>query len=257
MPSPQIEWPPDAQGGVDHPGDRLAEVFADDEAPAHVEQVLVGDRGLAGGHALEPGVGAEAVQAEEQALLQHGAVEILVAVDRVEGVGEADAQVGLLEHVEQAGHRPALADLGLERDQALGLRLLLERRQRDPPATSPQDANVRVLREAAVERLKRLDHVGAHASNEGLGVPRQAERGVVRVPVDLEVGRQILVGVAVAVGTHDPDLLAAQPLAQRFQDADLVGDPVDPLPALAVRLEDGVPPSSGTTPSSGTGSSTG
>src|SRR4051812_30365458 len=59
-----------AQGGVDHASDRLAQVLAGDEAPPNLEQVLVGDRALAGDHALEAGVGAEPVQAEKEALLE-------------------------------------------------------------------------------------------------------------------------------------------------------------------------------------------
>ena len=57
-----------------------------------------------------------------------------------------------------------------------------------------------------------------------------------------EVGRQVLVRVAVAVGAGDPDLLAAELVAQGLERADLVGDPVDARPALRVGVHHGVAP---------------
>ena len=58
----------------------------------------------------------------------------------------------------------------------------------------------------------------------------------------LEVSRQIVVGVAVAVRADHPDFLAAQPLAQGFQHGDFIGDAVDPIPAGGVPLHDGFSP---------------
>jgi hypothetical protein len=60
----------------------------------------------------------------------------------------------------------------------------------------------------------------------------------VGVAVGLEVVREVLVGVAPLVGADDPDLLAAQLLAQRLEGADLV-HAADHAPAgLAGVLED-------------------
>ena len=162
--------------------------------------------------------------------------------DGAEGVGEADAQVGLLQHVEQAGHRPAPADFGLECDQPRGFLLFLQRRERDPSAAALEDANIRVAGQAAVERGERLGHLCPHARDKSACVPRQPEGGVMFVPPDLEIRGQILVGVAVAIRAFDPDLLAAQLLAQRLQRADLIGDPVDLGPALGVTLDHGGAP---------------
>jgi len=64
----------------------------------------------------------------------------------------------------------------------------------------------------------------------------------VLVAAGVEVGRQVLVGISVAVGALDPDLLAAELLAQDLQHADLVGDAVDPRPASGVALQHGIAP---------------
>ena len=56
--------------------------------------------------------------------------------------------------------------------------------------------------------------------------------------VGLEVGWEVLVGVAPFVRADDPDLLAAQPLAQRLKDARLVhaaDDPGRPRESICVR----------------------
>lgn len=49
-----------------------------------------------------------------------------------------------------------------------------------------------------------------------------------RGPVDLKIGREVLVGVAPFVRANDPDLLAAEPLAQRLEDARLIDAADDP-----------------------------
>ena len=53
-------------------------------------------------------------------------------------------------------------------------------------------------------------------------------------PSALEIHGQILVGIAIAIGAFDPDLLATQLLAQRLQRANLIGDPVDPRRAFKI-----------------------
>jgi hypothetical protein len=45
----------------------------------------------------------------------------------------------------------------------------------------------------------------------------------------VEVGGQVLIGIAAAVGDNHPDLLAAELLTQRLEHADFVGDAVDAL----------------------------
>jgi hypothetical protein len=60
----------------------------------------------------------------------------------------------------------------------------------------------------------------------------------VGIAVRLEVVREVLVGVAPLVGADDPDLLAAQLLAQRLEGADLVHAADHPPAGLTGVLED-------------------
>lgn len=68
------------------------------------------------------------------------------------------------------------------------------------------------------------------------------------VVVGVEVLRQVLLGVAPAVGAHHPDLAAADRLPQRLQHAQLVGDALHP----ALLVDDRVTPPGRDDPSSGT-----
>jgi hypothetical protein len=58
----------------------------------------------------------------------------------------------------------------------------------------------------------------------------------------VEVGRQVLVGVAEAVGANDPDLLARQALVQGLQYADLIVDALHADAPLAVHMHDRLQP---------------
>ena len=162
--------------------------------------------------------------------------------DGAEGIGEADAQISFFQHVEQAGHWPAPADFGLERGEACRVFLLFQRRKCDPPTAALEDANKGVRGQPGIERGERRGHVCLHARNESVGVPGKPEGGIVFGPSGLEVRRQILVGIAIAIGAFDPDFLATQLLAQCLQRANLIGDPVDPGPTLGVALDHGVTP---------------
>ena len=79
-------------------------------------------------------------------------------------------------------------------------------------------------------------------ANESVYIPRKPEGGIVLGPPDLEVGRQILVGIAIPIGALDPDFLATQLLAKGLQRANLIGDPVDPGLTLGVALDHGITP---------------
>jgi len=97
-------------------------------------------------------------------------------------VGEADAQVGLLQHVEQPRHRPAPGNLGLERDEAHRLGLALQRRHRDPATTALEDADIPVGGQAAVQGRKGVRHLHLHTPDESFRILRHLEDGVVLVP---------------------------------------------------------------------------
>ncbi len=62
------------------------------------------------------------------------------------------------------------------------------------------------------------------------------KRVVVFAAALLEVGGEVLVGVAATLRAYDPDLLAAQPIAQRLEGRDLIDLAHHPLPATLVLL---------------------
>ena len=69
-------------------------------------------------------------------------------------------------------------------------------------------------------------HAGAQVVHEVRRVKGLADGGVVHVPVGLEVGRQVVLGVSPPVGASHVDLPAPDRLPQRPQDAQLIGDPL-------------------------------
>ncbi len=120
------------QRAVGHDGDRPPQRVDAEVAPPHVGEVLVGHPGLQGRHAPQAGVGPDPVQAEQEPRLQDRPIQGLVGGRALQGLGEVQAQVGLLDHVEQAGHGPGRGDLGLERGQVGRIGLRVERRHGDP-----------------------------------------------------------------------------------------------------------------------------
>ncbi len=64
--------------------------------------------------ALQLGLETQAIQAQQQPAPHLVAVDRLAGRRRCEGGGEADAQVRLLENVQQPRRRPAPTELGVE-----------------------------------------------------------------------------------------------------------------------------------------------
>ena len=87
-----------------------------------------------------------------------------------------------------------------------------------------------------VQRGELGAHLLAQPGGERLGVQGLAQLVVVLGAVDLEVGREVFVGVSPFVRADDPDLLAAQPLAQRLEDARFVDAAHDAGAAAGVGL---------------------
>jgi hypothetical protein len=143
-------------------------------------------------------------------------------------------QVGLLENVQQAGHRPALDELALEADQVNGLGQ--RRQRRDHDLAAQRDRDRRVLRQPAIEHVQPGRHGVLEPGDKHVGLARLAELGVVGLAFGVEVLGQVLVRGCGSGRPDHPDLLAAQPLAQLLQHADLVVDAVDALVALGVGL---------------------
>jgi hypothetical protein len=80
--------------------------------------------------------------------------------------------------------------------------------------------------------------------DEAIGFEWQLQCLIIRYALRLEVGREVLIGIAVSAGTENPDLFAAQLFAKGLQDADLIGDPIDALPPLGILLDNGFSPES-------------
>lgn len=68
-----------AQGPIGHDGDGPAERFDGDVAAPDVGQILVGHSDMAPSHALQTGIGAQPVQAEQQAGLEDGTFQGFVS----------------------------------------------------------------------------------------------------------------------------------------------------------------------------------
>ena len=102
------------QRAVGHDGDRPPQRLDAEIAPPHVGEVLVGHPGSEPRHALQAGVGSDPVQAKQQPRLQDRPIQRLIGGRAFQGLGEVQPQIGFLDHVEQAGHRPGRGDLGLQ-----------------------------------------------------------------------------------------------------------------------------------------------
>jgi len=194
---------------VDHPPGRVAQGVSVDVAPARVQQLLVAEAVPADRQALQPGVGAQAVEAEQQPAPHLVAVDRLAGCRGGEGVGEADAQIRLLEQVEQPCHRPAPTEFDLERAQPRRLWLRFERADHDRVPPTRDKADARVARHPAIEPRQRGRHLRPKRFRERPRLGGQAEALVASAPAHGEVGRQVLVRVAEAIGARHPHLLAA------------------------------------------------
>ena len=64
------------------------------EAPPHIQQVVVAHPVVAGAHPFEPDVGAQSVEAQQQPLLQDRPIQRLAPSDTLELVGEPDPETG-------------------------------------------------------------------------------------------------------------------------------------------------------------------
>ena len=230
------------EGFVDHLCDSAAQMVWGQKATAGVQQVLVRHAVLARGDALEARIGAEGIQAKQEAVLDLGAVEMLARRRAVECLGKLHTEVGFFERIQQIGHRPASSDIGFQRQQIGRLDLSGKRRELDPAACLGEDLDVGVVRQACIEGGERLAQLVLEALDKGVGVQRQPESRVVVGAPSVEILGEILIGVTVAVSTLHPDLLAAQFFAQRLQDADLVAQAVDARPAERVALYHGIEP---------------
>ena len=132
------------------------------------------------------------------------------------------------DHVDQRHLPPAVADGPLQPSQVPRLGLGVQRRELDRAALAVGDPQPVQLGERVVERGELGAHLLPQLGGERGGVQRLVQLLVVLGAVDLEVGREVFVGVSPLVRANNPDLRAAQPLAQRLKDARLVHAADDP-----------------------------
>jgi hypothetical protein len=151
-------------------------------------------------------------------------------------------QGGFGDHVDQRHLPPAVADGLLQAPQVPRLGLRIQGRELDRAALAVGDPQP----VQAGQRVVQGGELGAHLlpqpGGERGGVQRLVELLVVLGAVDLEVAGEILVGVAPLLRAEDPDLLAAQPLAQRLKDARLIDVADDPGAPTRVGLRQQVGP---------------
>jgi hypothetical protein len=237
-------WIASTQRAVCDDGNGLAQGIDRDIPAPDIGEILGGRAGLETRHALKSGVRSEAVQAKQKPRPQHRSIEGLIGRHAFQNVGEIQAEIGLLEHVEETGHRPGRDGFDLDCGQVRGFGQGIERRHRDPAILSPLpvDSDAAIVRHAGVKDVKRLTHFGLEIGDEAVGVERQLQRLIIRCALSLEVGRKILIRVAVSISADHPDFLAPKLIAQGLQDADFVGDPVDPLTSLGILFKDSLAP---------------
>jgi hypothetical protein len=131
-----------------------------------MQQFLVAVAVPAGRKTLEPGVRAKAIKAKQEPTAHLLAIRRLACRRRRERLREIDAQVGFLEHVEQAGHWPASIKFGLDRCEAKRLRLRVEGSDDDGMTATRVKADTGIARHSMIERAQSVGQFDAQALYE-------------------------------------------------------------------------------------------
>ena len=100
-------------------------------------------------------------------------------------------------------------------------------------ALLPQ-ANLGVVRKANIQCFQALPQGGLDLLNEDRHVLGHVQHRIIAIAFVVKIGRQILLGVAIAIRTLDPNFLGAQAFPQGAQDADFIVDAIDPVIAVFV-----------------------
>src|SRR5712671_1815062 len=227
----------DSENGIRHFGNGCPQRLNMDKTPLDIEEFVIGCALFLGENPLEPGMGAEAIEAQDKALLQRLPVKNLPVPESLEQTGEPDAQLRLLQHVEQAGHRPTPGNLAFQTPQVYRLRLRIKWTESDALLALLAQRDVVIVWQGLVEMGECLAHLPLHPGDERLCLHRLIQGARVLCTFVRKILGDILGWVTVPVGPVDPHLLTAQSLTQRLQDAHFVMDTVDALAPFLVTLD--------------------
>ena len=146
-------------GGIHDFSDGGAELILIDVAAANVEQVLIVGALLSGAHALDASIRSQPVDGKQKALLKHFPIQVLPQCGAPKYVGEPDAEVGLLEDIEQARHGPPLDHSRFQCAKIRRFGLNGKRREFGSATALLLDLDVFIGGQAFVEARKRLVHL--------------------------------------------------------------------------------------------------
>src|SRR5437588_4576345 len=108
----------------------------------------------------------------------------------------------------------------------------------DPAAVLLQDAHLgSEFGQRPVEGLQSSDHLLLQGVHERLGLVRLPQGFIIFHSLFLKVFGEVVIGIAVLVGTHDPQFTTAQPLAQGLKHTAFVVHAVDTLFSILVLLD--------------------
>jgi hypothetical protein len=92
---------------------------------------------------------------------------------------------------------------------ALSSALNVQRGEGDPATALRPNANVGIFLQAIIQGSQRLAHLVLQLTDETIGIEGEIQRLVVFIAVRVEIGRQILLRIAISIGADHPDFLAA------------------------------------------------
>jgi hypothetical protein len=165
-------------------------------------------------------------------------IERLAAPGRAKRSGVVQPQIDFLDDIDEIDIGPAAANLALQRRGIRGLGLLIERGHRDAPFALLAQVHLGVRRHAGIEFFQPVAHGDPDFLDEFTSALRCLQQIVIGLALGIEIGGQVLVGIAIAIGALGPQLAGPQALAHGAQHIELVTHAIDPLRALRAFLDD-------------------
>ena len=172
------------QSGVGHPGTGRPQGAGIDVSPVDMGELVNADICHPGGDSLEPGVGANRIEGEQQAPVAHIVRQRFAAGRTFKAVEELRVERRLLQHIEKPRHRPAAPDLALQINQTDGLGLGGKGRDGDPVLARGAKPDPVVLRQRRIELAQLFVQAGTDIGNEHTRILLKAKSGVIgRAPL--------------------------------------------------------------------------